>query len=341
MKINFVLWFMKCNGGNRIILELANRLAERGHDVTITTTGGDASWFPNPKFKLNVVPTRFRYPSPMNMLSGFISLARHMPKSDIDVATWCFTTYPIALGGKGKRFYYAQHYEPLFFTNRILRYLAKKSYGFKFNIISNSSFIQKLIWKNHSKRSSLVFNAVDQTVFKPMKREQRKTKRIICQWKPIDWKGGKELLEALKLVSQKIEDFEVVFYGLKPPAEGFPFKHSFIKFPMDSELAKLYNSADVVVCPSWYESQPLPIMEAMCCGTPTVTTRLGTEDFAFDGENSLVVEPKNPQALATAIIKVLEDKALWRKLSSNGIKTMKDFNWNKSVDAVEKIFEKW
>lgn len=339
MKINFVIWYMKCNGGNRIVFEVANRLAERGHDVTITSTGGDASWFPDPKFKFNIVPTRFRYPSIPNLLSSFTSLARHMPQSDVDVATWCFTTYPIALGGKGKRFYYAQHYEPLFFKSRLARYIAKKSYDLDFKIISNSSFVQKMILKNHAKRSELVFNAVDHRVFRPMQRDRRKTKRLVCQWKAIDWKGGKELLEALKTVSQKIEDFEVVFYGLKPPSENFPFKYSFVKFPADEELAKLYNSADVVVCPSWYESQPLPVMEAMCCGTPTVTTRLGTEDFAFNGKNSLVVEPRNPQALAEAIIKVLSDKTLWRKLSSNGIKTMKGFSWERSVDAVERIFQ--
>jgi len=66
---------------------------------------------------------------------------------------------------------------------------------------------------------------------------------------------------------------------------------------------------------------------------------LGTEEYAIDGENSLVVPPQNAQAMAEAILRVLEDKDLADNLKENGLKTAKQFTWDKATDKIEKLFK--
>jgi glycosyltransferase involved in cell wall biosynthesis len=95
----------------------------------------------------------------------------------------------------------------------------------------------------------------------------------------------------------------------------------------------------VLVSASWYESFPLPPLEAMACGLPVITTPYGTEDYAFDGVNAIVVPPQDPKVLAEAIIRLLDDKDLREKLSKEGLNTAKKFTWDKTTDKVEELFK--
>jgi glycosyltransferase involved in cell wall biosynthesis len=341
MKINFVTWYLKCNGGNRVIFEVANKLHERGHDVTITTSGGSYDWFPL-KVKVNYIPTHFKYPSIGNMLTSAISFLKNMSKTDVNVATWCFTAYLVRMSGKGKPIYYCQHYEPLFFKNDFVKCLVRRTYDMDFNLVSNSSWLKNIILVNHNRDSYLVPNGIDTKIFRPQKVEKnRKVKRIVCQAKDyVVWKGTQDFLRAMKIVMNKRKDVELVFYGLKDLRTKPNIPYKFINFPSDEELVSLYNSADIVVCPSWYESFNMPPIEAMACGTPVITTRFGSEDYAVDYENCLVIHPMQPELLAEKILELLGDESLQRKFRNEGIKTAKRFTWNRTVDEFEKVLKK-
>ncbi len=343
MRINFLIWYLKYTGGNRILVEIANRLVERGHEVTIITSGMDEKWFPI-KAELKFVPKLGKHPSPLSLLTTFFSLLfKSLPKADIDVATWCFTAYPIMKNGKGIPIYYCQHYEALFFENPIIRWLAKKTYDMNFNFIANSSWLKSILFINHNIDAELILNGIDLNTFRPKRiRKDEKIEKVVSLCKPyIKWKGFWDLVEAWKIVTSERKDVELVLYGTKEVKLRLPFKYTFVHFPSDEELAKLYNEATLVVNPSWYESFPLPPLEAMACGTPVVTTRYGTEDYAFDGKNSLVVYPRRPKEMAGAILRLLEDEKLQKKLSKGGIKTARQFNWEKTVNRVEEVFKKF
>ncbi len=77
----------------------------------------------------------------------------------------------------------------------------------------------------------------------------------------------------------------------------------------------------------------------MACGTPVVTTDCkGVRDFVLDGENALMVPPKEPEALAQSIIKVMKDHDLQEKLTDNGLITAQKFTWERVIDVFEKAF---
>jgi D-inositol-3-phosphate glycosyltransferase len=74
------------------------------------------------------------------------------------------------------------------------------------------------------------------------------------------------------------------------------------------EMPALLQSADVVICAPWYEPFGIVPLEAMACGVPVVASAVGgLQDTVADSVTGLLVPPRNPSALATAVKSLLED----------------------------------
>lgn len=86
----------------------------------------------------------------------------------------------------------------------------------------------------------------------------------------------------------------------------------------DAELAGLYNAATVVVHPSLYEGFGLPVLEAMSCGAPTITTSTSALPEVA-GDAAILVDPLDPAAMARAITTVLEDPERRRAMAAAGL----------------------
>lgn len=85
-----------------------------------------------------------------------------------------------------------------------------------------------------------------------------------------------------------------------------------------SDARALMGAADVVVMPSRWEGLPLTALEALASGTPLVATSVrGLRELVTDGENALLV-PEDPDALAAALRRVLDDPALAARLAEAG-----------------------
>jgi glycosyltransferase involved in cell wall biosynthesis len=77
-----------------------------------------------------------------------------------------------------------------------------------------------------------------------------------------------------------------------------------------SEVVNWFTAADVVVVPSWFEAQGLSVMEAQAAGAAVVATSVGgIPDAIEDGRTGILVEPRDPEALAAAVISLLDDPA--------------------------------
>ena len=350
MRINYVLPFSGLTGGIRVAFEIASGLRRRGHDVSLTLPAQSQGFFE--------FDGRILYPrkSGIEMILRFgmqrllsseelneidlIRLERSIPECDVNVATFCMTAYPVYRSGRGSAFFHMQHYEPLFFDNLRTKRVAEETYYLPMKKIANSSWLQQLIKKNIGLESTLICPAIDHETFHPRKEvEDHSRRRVVAFAKQVDWKGTPDLLDAMKLVFAARKDVDLILYGssrVSHTKEGVPYR--FLLKPSDEELAELYSTADVVVCPSWYESFPLPPIEAMGCGAPVVTTRIGTEDCAFHEDNCLVVPAKDPKAMANAIARILSDESLTERFRKTGPATAKKFTWDKTVDDVERTF---
>ena len=116
-----------------------------------------------------------------------------------------------------------------------------------------------------------------------------------------------------------------------------------VGFVSTEELVLLYNTATVFVIPSLYEGFGLPILEAMQCGCPVVTTKEGSlKEIA--GDAAFFVDAYNIGSIASGIERVIEDKRLQRELSEKGLIQAKKFSWEetarKTMQVYKKIYEK-
>ena len=103
----------------------------------------------------------------------------------------------------------------------------------------------------------------------------------------------------------------------------------------DAELAALYRGARCLVFPSLYEGFGIPILEAMACGTPVVTSRGGaTEEVA--GGAAVLVDALDAAAIAAGIA---EADARREELRRLGLERARAFTWEHAADAVEALWQ--
>jgi len=239
-----------------------------------------------------------------------------------------------------------QHDETLFYEEGYTKNLASESYCLPLKKIANSIWLRdRIVGKNLGDAVMPIVNpAIDHNIFKNGYQHNRSPKKttIVALGKETPWKGLPNLFEALAIVHKSLPNIELQLFGcskLSPNFNTYGVPYVCVGRKVDSELAQLYADAHLVVSPSWYESFPLPQLEAMAVGTPVVTTKFGTEDYAIDGENSLVVLPKDSKQMSSAILKMLGDVSLREQCIENGLKTAAKFTWENATDAVERILK--
>lgn len=144
----------------------------------------------------------------------------------------------------------------------------------------------------------------------------------------VPLKGLVPLLEAVaKLRTER--DVELVVVG--KAKEGGPTAATierlglaghvrFVTGVSERELVELFGSAQVAVVPSLYEGFSLPAVEVMACGTPLVATTAGAlpEVVGPDGVAALHVAPADPEAIATAVARLLDDPGLAARIGAAG-----------------------
>ena len=108
--------------------------------------------------------------------------------------------------------------------------------------------------------------------------------------------------------------------------------------PTNDELREIYNSCDIFLCPSWREGFGLPSAEAMACKVPVICTDIGgVKDFAFHEKTALLVPPRDPEAMAAAILRLIKDEKLRETLRENAYQHIRQFDWDRSAKRLEEI----
>ena len=104
------------------------------------------------------------------------------------------------------------------------------------------------------------------------------------------------------------------------------------------DRALVYSMASLFVYPSFFEGFGLPLLEAMACGVPIVTSNRSSIPSVV-GRAAIMVDPYRVGEIAWAIESVLLDKATSSRLSREGIEKAKEFSWRKTAQKLKKIIE--
>lgn len=108
----------------------------------------------------------------------------------------------------------------------------------------------------------------------------------------------------------------------------------------NDDLVKIYNLATIYVQPSFYEGFGLPVLEAMGCGCPVLSSKKSSL-AEIGGEAVLYFNPEKKGEMARKIEKLLGDDFLRKKIANKGIRQSRKFSWEKTFDETIKVYKKF
>jgi len=371
MKISFLLPHLQLYGGIRRIIELSNRLVERGHEVTIFHSDGTpCSWMEcKAEIKNQGQVLNEEHDVLMTVWAPFCLLLKKakarlrvfyvlglyekwllkrgirnqlvLSLSDIYFrATGKISKIPLlrsiynhlkTILARGKVSYTLNEGKRGEVSSKILAprasYLRalKKCLHYNWLKLSNSTWMYHWLKDELKIDSQLLIGGINKEIFHPTDITRNSDEiRILYSGDPREGKGSDTILKAIEIV--KKQEPRIVldsYYGKHIPQE---------------EMAYKYSSADIFVDAQWYAGWNNPVAEAMACKVPVVCTDIGgVEDFAFHERTALLVPPKAPQSMASAILRLIRDERLREILRENAYQHIRQFDWDESAKRLEEI----
>jgi glycosyltransferase involved in cell wall biosynthesis len=124
-------------------------------------------------------------------------------------------------------------------------------------------------------------------------------------------------------------------------AEGVTDRVTFTGRRDRAELADYYGAADVFVSTPWYEPFGITPLEAMACGTPVIGSNVGGIKYSVrDGETGFLVPPRDPDALADRLARLLSDRHLLETFGQNGrARVRRSFTWRHIAQALSEVYD--
>ena len=112
--------------------------------------------------------------------------------------------------------------------------------------------------------------------------------------------------------------------------------------PLDREqIATLYREADILVNPSRVDNMPNSVLEALACGLPVVSTRVGGVPYLVrDGVSALLVDAGDAEAMAEAVLRILRDAGLAERLVTTGVAEAQQYTWARVRLRLAELYER-
>lgn len=350
LKIGWLYQDLNPGGGQRVCREVSRIMAARGHDVTILVPRGRARDAKiegakilerGPRLKSPIASITASLPAMLLGIRGFDALLSSMPFMGIINAL---------SPTKGLKYHWLQGDDIRLFDDgslikskslrSIYRQSAKISYRLPLKYWANSQWTKERFIHNGGKDARIINPGVNTAVFRPVNRPANPRPIIGTMGRRVKFKGMEDILAALNIVAEKGHDFSfrIISKDVIDFPENLHYQCELVSPSDDGALARLLSGCDIFISASWHEGFSLPPLEAMACGAAVVTTDSGgVREYARAGDNCLMVPPRSPELLAQRITQLLEDAKLRRRLAETGLRTSKNFTWERTVDKIEGI----
>ncbi len=161
-------------------------------------------------------------------------------------------------------------------------------------------------------------------------------------------KGVQDLIIAMKTVKEKIPTVKLYILGKGPylstllqSTKNLDLEQN-IEFPgfvNEEEKFEYLKSTDLFVLPTYWESFPVVLPEAMACEKPIITTIVAGNPFAVqEGKNGYLIQPGDTNKLAEKIIHLLTDEEIRNKMGKESYEKSKEFSWDLIAAQTKKLY---
>ncbi|MCZ7603308.1 MAG: glycosyltransferase [Melioribacteraceae bacterium] len=331
-------------GGAKVVFQHINWLMKLGVDVTVYSFEPQPRWI---DYKINFTQIQSfeeLYDKKFDQIIVFSifeipEIVQRIHPSRI---------YLFCQGFEG--YHYGRNYDDI----RTDKYLLNEMHRLPIGSIVISKHLVDLFKEKFNKDSYYIPNGIDHNIFKPSRSLTSREKSIAFIGNPFHFlKGLSFLVSTIKAIQKsnyKIEDLKLtIVMGFNPQnkvsLENNLEQETGIKIEIlteltSAEVATVLQKSSLVVCSSVYEGFSLPILEAMACGTPVITTRnMGAESFCVDGKNSFLVDFGDVDSLGKRIIVIMQNTDSYTSPVIEGIKTSYEFNERNTLKTLVNVFE--
>ncbi|MGD1913470.1 MAG: glycosyltransferase family 4 protein [Rivularia sp. (in: cyanobacteria)] len=121
---------------------------------------------------------------------------------------------------------------------------------------------------------------------------------------------------------------------------GIKHRVKFLDYVTYKELPKIINQALALVFPSLWEGFGFPVLEAMACGTPVITSNLSSLPEVAD-DAAILINPYNVKEITEAMQQIATDEQLRSQLSIKGLKRASEFSWEKTGQITTEVLKQY
>ena len=328
------------------MIEYANQLAEKGHEVVIyyalqipylkSNTPVALRWV---YFNLFTPPHWFKLHSSIRRKVVVRVADNTIADGDIIFYTWWALSYDIKNlnPAKGKVFNLIQDLE--FWTGHEEE--VKKSYFLpEINNVVIAAYIRKFIQSIQNVPVKQIPFAIDHEKFRIKKAIAERNPISVCMmYSREPRKGSKIGLAAIQKLRRQFPKMEVNLFSVFDFEEETELTEGINFYKRPSDLPDIMNRAAVFISPSIQEGCALPPMEAMHCGCALVCSDIeGHSEYAFDNQTALLFKTEDVDSLVEKVTLLFADQALRDRIATAGNAFIKKNTWSYSTDVLLSVF---
>lgn len=360
IKISFVTSTLTSGGAERVISLLANNFAERGYEVEMIALTSISPDY----YSLNT-KVKFIHADKVSkggLLGELWWFRRHIKKEQPDVviafmeAVYEFVL--LALLGTKVPVISSERKDPATLgpLRKFLRWILLPTATAH---VVQTQHIKQYYNQRIQKKTHIIYNPVNERVFETsydndddnpeFKIKDERLNRIISVGRLYPQKNQKMMIEAFAQISERYPDWKLVIYGEGPERDSLESLVSNLKSQVSSRISlpgrcetviEEVAKSKVFCLSSDYEGMSNAMIEALCVGTPVISTRVsGTDELIRDKENGLLVDIGDTEGLAQALEKLLSNQELREKIGKEGQKLATLFKTDTIVDQWEKLIK--
>lgn len=347
--------FSKCGGTERVCEVVTRHLCSKGYEIHVLSQWGTKPYFKfddrvHTHYLMSKYEKSFAEKHPKYMiLRNRIFYKMHHFDLIVDVGLGMSNTTIPAIKGLNVKHFAWDHFSYHYYENMTFLHAAlDKVKTFSDGHIVLTKTDRELYIKNQNVNPNKIFQLYNPLSFNIPSYKVHDSKTVIAVGRFSYEKGFDMLLKAWKKVEEVVNDWNLQIWGYNGEDSGRVFetfnelglKHASLH-NATSEIEKVFDLASILVLPSRHEGLGLVLLEASAYSLVPIAFDCpnGPHELIKNGENGLLVPPENIEALSNAIIFLIQNNDLRKKIAFNAYLNVENFKQEKIINQWDKLIQ--